>query len=87
MYALQNAAVAVSAAALLAAARAARGGPLFWACNATTIAFGAASSLFALGSSLAVEREWPKVLCGADSSALSRLNAGGPPLHAARDVL
>ncbi|KAK9837511.1 hypothetical protein WJX81_007687 [Elliptochloris bilobata] len=76
MYALQNGALAVSAAALLAASLAARGGALFWGCNAATVLFGAASSLFALGSSLAVEREWPKVLCGGDSAALSRLNSG-----------
>ena len=76
MYALQNFSLAASAAALLAASLAPRGGGLFWACSTAAIACGAASSLFALGSSLAVEREWPKTLCGADSAALARFNAG-----------
>ena len=76
MYALQNFSLAVSASALLAASLVSRSGGLFWACSAMAIACGAASSLFALGSSLAVEREWPRTLCGADSAALARLNAG-----------
>lgn len=86
LYVLQAGAVAASAAALVAAGFLPRGGPAFWGCAAVTVAAGAASSLFALGSSLAVEREWPKVLCGGDSAALSRLNAGArsmpAPVHA-----
>lgn len=81
MYALQNFSLAASAAALLAASFVPRGGGLFWACSTVAIACGAASSLFALGSSLAVEREWPKALCGADSAALARLNAGAASMR------
>lgn len=39
-------------------------------------AAGAVSSLGSLGSTLSVEREWTKALCGGEAEELARLNAG-----------
>lgn len=93
MYILQNTAVAASAAAgllcLLAgggsAAATAPGeyptaySPWLWGLVVTAIIFGTLSSVGAMGSSLAVEREWTKTLAQGDSSTLSTLNAGPLP--------
>ena len=75
---MQNVAVAVSALASLALLWGGiTAGPLFYAFMALAMAAGSVSSLGSLGNSLSVEREWTKTLCGSDSEALARLNAGG----------
>jgi hypothetical protein len=37
---------------------------------------GASSSVGSLGAAVAVEREFPKVMCGGDTSALSKVYSG-----------
>lgn len=77
MYMMQNAAVAASAAAvfpLLSGSPPA--GLMFWVATCITIACGSISSVGAMGSTLAVEREWAKALCQGDSAALAALNSG-----------
>ncbi|KAI3430443.1 hypothetical protein D9Q98_005038 [Chlorella vulgaris] len=76
MYVLQNAMLVISAvASLLLLWSDVRSGPAFWAALLVMMGAGAASTLGALGSTLSVEREWTKTLCGSDSAALAALNA------------
>ncbi|KAL4422722.1 hypothetical protein ABPG75_008919 [Micractinium tetrahymenae] len=76
MYLLQNCCVAASAATALALLLSrARSGALYWLGLGVTMAAGSASTLGALGSTLSVEREWTKTLCGGDHAALASLNA------------
>ncbi|KAF8060042.1 solute carrier family 40 member 1 [Scenedesmus sp. PABB004] len=76
-YGVQNGAIAVSAAAagLLvrfgASLGAAASGALLW----TTVLAGACSSVGSLGAAVAVEREWPAVLCGDDAARLGQVNS------------
>ena len=44
--------------------------------SAGSILAQALSRLGALGAAISVEKEWTQALCGADSAALARLNAG-----------
>eukprot|EP00891_Asterochloris_glomerata_P005298 jgi/Astpho2/5298/e_gw1.00075.46.1_t len=76
MYIIQNAAVAASAATALISFHAPSGTPLFWIPVSATILIGSISSVGAMGSTLSVEKEWTKTLCGTDSAALARLNSG-----------
>jgi hypothetical protein len=48
----------------------------YWALLATAVLAGACSSIGSLGASVSVEREWPKVLCGSNTAALSKINSG-----------
>lgn len=43
---------------------------------AVTIVVGSSSSIGSMGAAAAVEREWVKVLCGADTLMLARMNSG-----------
>ena len=79
MYMLHNLGCAAAAAAVLPLLRSAPPtalwlpGPLI----ALSVVCGSLSGVGASGSNWVVEREWPKVLCQEDSSALAALNAGG----------
>lgn len=76
MYLLQHGMLSASASAALALLwSGVRKGMLFWTGLVTVISAGAFSTLGALGSTLSVEREWTKALCGTDSTALAALNA------------
>lgn len=78
MLMLQNSMVAASATAALALLwGGAREGPLFYSLLAVAMAAGAVSSLGSMGSTVSVEREWTKALCGERSEELAKLNAGG----------
>jgi hypothetical protein len=48
----------------------------YWVLLVTTAVSGACSSVGSLGASVSVEREWPKVLCGSNTAALSKINSG-----------
>jgi hypothetical protein len=48
----------------------------YWGLLAATVLAGACSSLGSLGAAVSVEREWPKVLCGSNTAALSKINSG-----------
>lgn len=48
----------------------------YWLLLCTTVLAGACSSVGSLGASVSVEREWPKVLCGSNTAALSKVNSG-----------
>ena len=74
LYALQHGAVAVSAAAALLAA-AAPAGTVRDAAAVLLVLAGASAGVGAAGSSLAVERQFTKALCGANTDALARVNA------------
>ena len=76
MYVLQNAAVATSTATALVSLSLLPGTLLFWVLVGCTVLMGSVSSVGAMGSTLSVEKEWTLALCGADSAALARLNAG-----------
>ena len=76
MYIMQNAAVATSAATALISFHAPPGTPLFWIPVCATILIGSISSVGAMGSTISVEKEWTKSLCGTDSADLARLNSG-----------
>ena len=90
MYIAQNLSVAASAAACLALVLGWGADPasaeaavpsqaphnaVYWALVVLAIVFGAASTLGAMGASLAVEREWTKALSCGDSAALAEMNA------------
>lgn len=85
MYCLQNAAVFLSAAAVLpllsVAGEGNSHGWLYWLLVTCTIAFGSISTVGSMGSTLAVERQWTKALCLGDFAALSALNSGMPRLR------
>eukprot|EP00775_Hariotina_reticulata_P006954 gene6954-7170_t len=51
------------------------GGTVYWLLVSVTMLAGASSSVGSLGAAVAVEREYPKVICGADTSALSKVNS------------
>ena len=77
LYLLQNSGVAVSACTALGLlATGVRSGPVFWALLAATVASGCLASVGGMGSTLSVEREWTKALCGHDSAELARVNSG-----------
>lgn len=77
LYLLQNSGVAVSACTALALlATGVRSGPVFWVLLAATVAAGCVASVGGMGSTLSVEREWTKALCGHDSAELARVNSG-----------
>jgi solute carrier family 40 (iron-regulated transporter), member 1 len=77
MYALQNTAVAVSAAAALCILNLhLEGGPAFDLLVGLAIAAGSLSSVGAAGATITVEREWTKALSNHDSHALAVINAG-----------
>lgn len=42
----------------------------------TAVLAGASSSIGSLGAAVAVEREYPKILCGEDSARLTNVNSG-----------
>lgn len=50
---------------------------LYWSLISIVLLAGASSSIGSLGAAIAVEREYAKTLCGDDSTALRKLNAGG----------
>jgi hypothetical protein len=77
-YAVQGVAVAASAAVILVllAAKELRQGPVFLALVALAMAAGALGSAGASAATLSVEREWTRALCGGNSAALARINAG-----------
>ena len=75
LYALQHACVAASALLALIAAAAAPHSAGRALLAVLLVASGAAAGVGAAGSSLAVERQFTKSLCGADVAALARLNA------------
>lgn len=50
-------------------------------CDLCPTACGSISSVGAMGSTLAVEREWAKALCQGDSAALASLNSGVHAWH------
>eukprot|EP00048_Salpingoeca_helianthica_P019486 m.244934 g.244934 ORF g.244934 m.244934 type:complete len:611 (+) comp34197_c0_seq1:92-1924(+) len=50
-------------------------GPLFWVLIVIIVTTGAAADLFALLGTLAVEKDWVLVVCGADSQLLAHTNA------------
>lgn len=52
---------------------------LYWSLACLTLLAGASSSIGSLGAAVAVEREYAKALCGGDSTALRKLNAGVVP--------
>jgi hypothetical protein len=49
---------------------------VYWPLLCTTVIAGACSSIGSLGASVSVERECPKVLCGSNTAALSKINSG-----------
>ena len=73
LYALQHACVALSCAAAALAFHTTGGARAFLA--TLVIAAGSLGGVGASGSSLSVEREWTKALCGDDADALATLNA------------
>jgi hypothetical protein len=52
-------------------------GPLlYWPLMAVAVAVGSFGGVGSVGAAAAVEREWVKVLCGADTLLLARVNSG-----------
>jgi len=74
---VQSVSVAVSAGACLTLMWTALAPPAaaYWALMCVAILAGCSASVGAQGATLSVEREWTKVLCGAEHSALAAVNA------------
>lgn len=77
MYILQNAAICLSAVAVLLALKITAAWPVpFWFFTSLAIIAGSISSVGCIGSAVSVEREWTKTLSQGDSNVLAHLNSG-----------